>query len=89
MADEMLFWPGATLELPEDPNAAADELVSLLSRNGETEQQRRSNIFHSLGHHDWRYRIVDLCSKFNLPVPQALNDDLSRLEGVCALYKHH
>lgn len=89
MADEMLFWPDATLELPEDPHAAADELVTLLSRNDEMEQQRRSNIFHSLGHHDWRYRIVDLCSKFNLPVPQALNDDLSRLEGVCALYKHH
>jgi hypothetical protein len=87
MADEMLFWPGATLELPEDPNAAADELVSLLSRNDEMEQQRRSNVFHSLLHHDWRYRIVDLCSKFGLPVPQTLHDDLSRLKVVCDLYK--
>jgi hypothetical protein len=87
MADEMLFWPGATLELSEDPQAAADELVTLLSRKDELEQQRRTNIFHSLGQHDWRYRIVDLCSKFSLAVPQALNDDLSRLKGVSDLYQ--
>ncbi len=87
MADEMLFWPGATLELSEDPHAAADELDAMLSRNEEMAAQRRSNIFHSLGHHDWRYRIVDLCRKFSLPVPQTLTDDLVRLQDLSDLYK--
>jgi len=87
MADEMLFWSGATLELSEDPDVAADELVTLLSRHDQMEQQQRANIFHSLGHHDWRYRIRDLCSKFDLPVPLALNDDLSRLQDISNLYK--
>ena len=86
MADEMLFWPDATLELSADPAAAADQLVDLLSRNVELEQQRRSNIFHSLSFHDWRYRIADLCALLNLPVPAALSKDVARLQGLCASY---
>ncbi len=86
MADEMLFWPDATLELSADPAAAADQLVDLLSRNVELEQQRRNNIFHSLSFHDWRYRIADLCALLNLPVPAALSKDVARLQGLCASY---
>ncbi len=86
MADDMLFWPGATLELSADPQAAADELEALLSRNAELEQQRRSNIFHSLGFHDWRYRISTLCTLMDLPVPHSLRDDLERLQALCAKY---
>lgn len=86
MADEMLFWPGATIELPEDPQSAADELVTLLSRNAELEQQRRSNIFHMLGHHDWRYRIETLCRLLDLPVPETLRNDMERLHALCATH---
>ena len=86
MADEMLFWPQATLELATDPEAAADELISLLSRNETLAEQRRSNIFHCLGHHDWRYRIVTLCGLFNLPVPQGLQDDIARLQLLVASF---
>ncbi len=86
MADEMLFWPGATLELSVDPVEAADQLVDLLTRNSEMEQQRRSNMFHSLSSHDWRYRIVALCALLDLPVPAALSKDVARLQELCASY---
>ena len=86
MADEMLFWPGATLELSADPQAASDELVNLLSRNETLAEQRRSNIFHALGHHDWRYRIATMCRLFNLPLPQSLQDDMARLQGLTASF---
>ena len=86
MADEMLFWPGATIELAEDPQAAADELVMLLSRNEEMELQRQVNIFHMLSQHDWRHRIEALCRTLNLPLPAALRDDLARLQELCAAY---
>ena len=86
MADDMLFWPEATLELSEDPPTAADELVTLLSGNTTLEQQRRSNIFHMLGHHDWRYRIEALCQQWDLPVPAALHSDIGRLQALCAAY---
>ena len=86
MADEMLFWPDATLELSTDPQTASDELVSLLSRNETLDAQRRSNIFHTLRHHDWRHRIITLCNLFNLPPPQTLQDDIARLQALGAAF---
>jgi hypothetical protein len=84
MADEMLFWPGATVELQDDPEAAADQLIDLLARNDSLEQQRRTNIFQSLSHHDWRYRIRDMCAMLELPVPPSLLDDLSLLKALAS-----
>lgn len=86
MADEMLFWPDATLELSEDPQTASDELVKLLSSKNDLEQQRRTNIFQTLGFHDWRYRIGALCSLMELPPPDTLRNDVARLQELCALY---
>ena len=33
MADEMLFWPNATVELSEDPETASEEIITLLLNN--------------------------------------------------------
>jgi len=82
MADDMLFWPGSTIELSEDPQIAADELVALLARNDTLEQRRRSNIYHSLAFHDWRHRIGVMCNLFNLPIPGTLSDDVARLQAL-------
>jgi hypothetical protein len=86
MADDMLFWPDATLELSADPDTAADELQDLLSRNESLAQQRRSNIFHTVNNHDWRYRIAALCRLFDLPPPQALLDDIQHLQALSATF---
>ncbi len=86
MADDMLFWSQATLELSPDAQTASDELVKLLSQNDDVEQQRRSNMFHMLGFHDWRYRILTLCSIFNLTVPRTLQDDIARLRSLGAAF---
>jgi Glycosyl transferases group 1 len=82
MADEMLFWPQATVELSHDPQTAADELVALLANNDALEQQRTENIRQTIRHHDWRYRIKTFCSLMNLPVPSTLQDDLSLLQDL-------
>jgi len=87
MADDMLFWPGATTELSEDPLAAADELVDMLKHNEAYAPQRRSNIFNAIQAHDWRYRIKTLCDLFNLPLPDKLRDDLAGLQDLSALFK--
>ncbi|RXK85028.1 glycosyltransferase family 1 protein [Chlorobaculum sp. 24CR] len=79
MADEMLFWPGATTELSDDPATAADELVDMLSRNDELEEQRLVNITQVITNHDWRYRIERFCELMNLPVPAALPGDIAQL----------
>ena len=80
MADEMLFWPNATIELSENPVLAVEELVNLLSDNDSLEQQRHVNIFQTLTHHDWRYRIDTFCRMMALPVPEELRDDLAKVK---------
>lgn len=87
MADDMLCWPNATVELSEDPQTASEELVSLLSCNDSLEQQRRTNIFQTISHHDWRYRIEALCQIMDLPVPEALHNDLARLHELGTLFE--
>jgi hypothetical protein len=88
MADDMLFWQNATIELSDDPQIAADELTTLLLQNDSLEQQRRTNIFQIVHNHDWRYRIKMFASMMNLPIPEALTDDLSRLQGLAASFEH-
>ena len=82
----MLFWPDATVELSEEPQTASDELVTLLLHNDMLEQQRRINIYQTLGHHDWRYRIEDLCRMFALPVPDSLQKDIVHLHELCTSF---
>jgi hypothetical protein len=82
MADDMLFWPGATVELSDDPRRAGEEVLDLLSRDEGLAAQRRSNIRHALLHHDWRDRIRRMCQLFGLPVPAALDEDLGRVRAL-------
>ena len=84
MADEMLCWPGATLELSENPQTAAEELEALLLRNDTLAAQRRTNMAEMLARHDWRYRIQAFCGLMNLPVPAKLLADLARVQELAA-----
>jgi len=86
MADEMLCWPGATLELSEHAQTAAEELEALLLRNDSLAAQRRTNIAEMLARHDWRYRIQTFCRLMNLPVPAKLHADLVRLQNLGASF---
>ena len=84
MADEMLSWPGATVELSDDPGQAGEQVIGLLARDDELHAQRRSNIRHAILNHDWRDRIRTMCRLFELPVPRALGEDLERLQALAA-----
>lgn len=84
MADEMLDWPGATVELADDPQQAVDQLRDLLARDDELAAQRRSNVRHMLQRHDWRDRILRMCRLFDWPVPPSLDDDLGRVQALAA-----
>lgn len=82
MADEMLAWPGATVELADDPREATEQVVELLSRGDALEVQRRRNVRETLLRHDWRHRIVELCGLVGLPVPDALRADVERVRAL-------
>ena len=88
MADEMLFWSNATFELSENPEAAGDELISLLKNNDSLDEQRQSNIYQTITHHDWRYRIETFCQLMNLPKPDSLLYDLGSLHELASTRFH-
>lgn len=69
MADEMLFWPQATIELDASPERAGEQLLDLFATADTLIEQRRSNVRHSLLHLDWRYRIKTMCDLFGLSMP--------------------
>jgi len=79
MADDMLCWDGATVELADDPQDAGEQLHQLLAQGDQLQGQRRRNVGEVLRRHDWRHRIVDLCRHFQLDVPPALRADQQRV----------
>ena len=87
MADEMLDWPGATVELPQEPEAAVDALQDLLARGDALQAQRRLNIANTLSRHDWRHRIADLCHLMGWPRPVRLDDELGELTALEARWR--
>jgi hypothetical protein len=82
MADEMLAWDGATVELADEPRQAGDELTQLLEQGSALEAQRRRNVREVLLRHDWRHRIVTLCELAQVPVPDALVADRQRVQAL-------
>lgn len=87
MAEEMLFWPGSTVELSDDAVFAVQELIEMLKSNDGFVEQRRSNIRHMLLHHDWRFRIRQLCEIFALEVPALLLEDLDRVQSLAGTFE--
>jgi hypothetical protein len=79
MADEMLHWPGCTLELGEDPKHLAEEVEALLAQKADWTSQRAVNTAQTLRSHDWRWRLRDLCRLHGWDVPVALSRDLAAL----------
>lgn len=81
MADEMLCWDQATVELPDDPAQAVEAVQLLLANDERWDAQRHINIRNVLERHDWRDRILTLCHLFGIPIPERLHDDLEQLQA--------
>jgi hypothetical protein len=79
MADEMLAWPDATIELPDGPAAAAEVIKELASNASYLSTTRDRNVRHMCAQHDWRYRISDVLTHFGLPTPPRLKTELDAL----------
>jgi Glycosyl transferases group 1 len=82
MADEMLAWEGSTLELSASPEEAVHELQALLDDEDRMQQQRRVNTYNTLQRHDWRHRILALCTLNGWDIPAALHSELQTLDAL-------
>ena len=87
MADEMLNWNNATLELPESPQDAADALQLLLADNDIQTEQRRLNIYNTMRQHDWRARMSSLCALHGWEPPSILKEELEQLAQRCEAWR--
>jgi Glycosyl transferases group 1 len=87
MADEMLDWPGSTIELSASPEEAVHALQELLQDEAALQQQRRLNVHHTVQRHDWRQRIHTLCGLNGWAVPPALQDELQQLEALAQQWR--
>ncbi|OJU86714.1 MAG: hypothetical protein BGO13_13960 [Burkholderiales bacterium 66-5] len=79
MAEEMLFWDNATLELADEPEQAHEQILWHLNRKDDLEDQRIHNTRNVIENHDWRFRIKDICEKFKWEIPRILNSDIDNL----------
>jgi hypothetical protein len=82
MAQEMLCWPDATIELPDDAREAPDVIATLASDTTFLRKTRLRNVIEMCVRHDWRYRIRDILNHFNLELPAALSSELALLESL-------
>lgn len=86
MAEDMLCWPGATLELSETPLEAAEQLEQIFLNDSDFIAQRKINIHQMLLRHDWRYRIHALCKLWDWEIPTMLKQDLEELTRLCSSF---
>jgi len=84
MASEMLAWSGATVELPHDPDDAADALEAVLRDDDALVEQRRVNMAETAGRHDWRWRLASMCEIFRWDTPARLRNELADLQQCIA-----
>jgi hypothetical protein len=80
MAQEMFDWPGSTIELPDDPQKAAETIEELAANSVLLKAVRARNVVEMCRRHDWRYRIRDIYQHFGLRLPGPLTEELAALE---------
>ena len=83
MADDMLFWENATIELSDDVNLAMEQLKATLNHDNKYADQRKHNIYHVMNKHDWRYRLKDMSNICGIEFNKKFDTDLLLLDVKC------
>jgi hypothetical protein len=84
LADELLNWEDATIELPDQPVACVGMLKDLLQDTTRLNTIHRRNYLENLARHDWRHRIKAVMGTLQIPVPPPLGEALSALQAKLA-----
>lgn len=76
MADEMLFWDNATLELSDDAAVAVEEVEEILRNFSNFVEMRREAVMNVIARHDWRYRISQFSEMWGVNIGGEFESDL-------------
>lgn len=79
-AEELLNWPDATIESPEEPEAFLRFIEDLLADHHRLDAIRVSNYCNMAAAHDWGHRIEVMLRALELEPTDALRGRLLRLE---------
>jgi hypothetical protein len=82
LADELLNWKDATIELPDDPQKSVEFIEELLQDTTRLQFIHKNNYIESLARHDWRFRIQSIFKTAGLSCPQGLREELSKLKSL-------
>jgi Glycosyl transferases group 1 len=80
LADQLLDWEDATIELPDQPEASIELIEDLLTDQPRLQAIHRRNYQQNLLRHDWRHRIKQMLTTLEIALPDRLTDELSKLQ---------
>jgi hypothetical protein len=83
LAERLLDWEDATIELPDDPIASVAVIEDLLQSPTRLQAIHQRNYMQHLSRHDWRWRIRSLLEQLNLPLPTPLVRQLEQIQQRC------
>lgn len=84
IADKLLDWEDATIELPDDPQESVEFVEELLQDKPRLHSIHKRNYLENLARHDWRIRIKSMLDQLGIPLPERLADELSQLKTLHA-----
>jgi hypothetical protein len=84
LADKLLDWKDATIELPDDPQESVEFLEELLQDRTRLHSIHKRNYVENLARHDWRFRIKSMLEQLDIPLPKRLVDELLQLNTLHA-----
>ncbi len=85
LADKLLDWEDATIELPDDPKESVEFVEELLQNRTRLNSIHKRNYVENLARHDWRFRIKSMLEQLDIPLPKCLVNELSQLKTLHAL----
>ncbi len=75
----LLDWTDATIDLSDDPETAADEVLALLEDTDRLRQASRRTLVEMARRHDWSHRLIEMFEELGLDTPKSLQDRCDRL----------
>ncbi len=78
---QLLDWENSTVELPDDSSDWIPFFEDLLNHEDLLIEISQRNYQECLLRHDWRYRIRDIFTTLNLPIPDQLQLEIELVQA--------
>jgi Glycosyl transferases group 1 len=84
--EPLLNWQDSTIKIPKHPNDWVPFLEDLLDNEARLAEIAQRNYRECRLRHDWRYRLQELFTTLNLPIPEPLIAEIDQLQNSVVLH---